>query len=65
MKNAQIHRFRESVAICLPGMKETLYVDAKTAKKIAKAINSVARSVETVSFADSVNTTHTIDMGKK
>lgn len=65
MKNAQIHRFRDSVAICLPGMKETLYLDAKTAKKIAKAINSVTRSVQTVNYGDSVNTTHVIDMGNK
>lgn len=53
MKNAQVHRFHDAAAISLPGKGETVYLSAKEARKLARALYVVARSIESVSFVNS------------
>jgi hypothetical protein len=51
--NASLHRFHEFVALSLPGKGETLYFNAKEAKELAKALNKIAKSIDTESFLES------------
>lgn len=52
MTTAQVHRFRDRVAASL-GTGETVYMDPKTARKLARALNAAARDVDARTFADS------------
>jgi hypothetical protein len=52
MAFAQVHRFRELVAVFV-GSGETRYLKPKEARKLARALNAAAKSVERESFADS------------
>lgn len=49
---AQVHRFREKVAVYVGG-GETAYLSAKNARKLARALNAAARSCERETFVDS------------
>lgn len=53
MKNAQIHRFRDTVAIALPGKGQTVYVSRQEAAAIARALNAAGRDIKARPFADS------------
>lgn len=48
----QTHRFHNSVAIWI-GTGETVYLTARDARKLAKAINKTVRSIDRESFLDS------------
>lgn len=63
MVGAQVHRFRDKVAIYI-GTGATVYLDPKDARQISKAINKVARSCERESFAQSSGNTHSFDFPK-
>jgi hypothetical protein len=52
MTTAQVHRFRDKVAVYV-GNGETVYMTAKEARALARAIGKVAKSVETQTFAQS------------
>lgn len=49
---AQVHRFRDSVAVHIGG-GDTVYLSPKNARKLARAINAAARSCDCESFAES------------
>lgn len=49
---AQVHRFRDKVAVYV-GKGETVYLSPKNARKLARALNVAARSVDRESFAES------------
>jgi len=49
----QVHRFGNSVATHLPGMAQTIYMSAKEARKLARALNAAARSVDHEPFTAS------------
>ncbi len=51
-KTAQVHRFRERVAISV-GLGETVYLTYREARLLAKGLNATAKSVESESFAKS------------
>jgi hypothetical protein len=53
---AQVHRFREKVAVYV-GKGETVYFSPKNARKLARAINAAARSCDTETFTESVGLT--------
>lgn len=57
---AQIHRFRDAVAVCL-GNGATLYLSPRDAARLAKALNTVARDVKARPFQDS--TCGTFELG--
>jgi hypothetical protein len=48
----QIHRFRDKVALYL-GTGETVYLETATARKVARALNKCAKSIETEKFIES------------
>lgn len=48
----QVHRFRQGAAIHA-GDGKTVYMTARDARRIAKALNAIARSIDNESFADS------------
>ena len=48
------HRFHDSIAIYI-GTGETVYLTAKDARKLARAINKTVRSIERESYLDSPN----------
>lgn len=50
--HAQVHRFRDSVALYV-GKGETVYLRPGDARKLARAINRAAKSCATESFAES------------
>lgn len=54
--NAQIHRFRDNVAMYL-GDGSTVYLKPADARKLARAINKAARSCETERFTNSSGNT--------
>lgn len=63
MRTGQVHRFRDAVAAYV-GNGETVYMTPKEARSMARALISVARSVERESFVDSSgNTTPLIFAG--
>lgn len=57
---AQVHRFRNCVAVYV-GTGETVYMTPKDARKLSRAINKAARSVEREKFVDSSGNTCEID----
>lgn len=61
---AQVHRFRDHVAVYV-GTGETVYIEPKQAKALAKALNKVARSCESEGFAESTAGTHEFDFSPK
>lgn len=61
MSLAQIHRFRESVAIYLAGGK-TIYLSPKEAKAIAKALNAAARDIKANPFVESGFSTVVVEL---
>lgn len=61
---AQIHRFRECVAVSL-GTGETVYLTPVEAKKIAKAMRACALEIDKKSFADSTVGTVNVDINHK
>lgn len=56
MVYAQVHRFRDTVAAYLSGDK-TQYLTPKDARKLARALNRAARSVDTCKFTESSDLT--------
>lgn len=67
MKTAQVHRFRNAVAIYV-GTGETVYLTAQAASDIAEALRVCAENVRTEqSFAHSSFTTRTfvLEDGRK
>lgn len=57
---AQVHRFHDCVAVYV-GTGETVYLAPKDARKLSRAINKAARSVERERFADSEGLTFELD----
>lgn len=60
MAKAQVHRFRDSVAVWI-GTGETVYMTPRDARRFARAINKAAKSCESESFADSTCGTAAFD----
>jgi hypothetical protein len=50
--SAQIHRFRDAVAVYI-GTGETVYLRPADARKLSRAINRAAKSCESESFSQS------------
>lgn len=61
MAQAQVHRFREKVAVYLAN-GSTVYLTPKEAKAIAKAMNACTRDIKANSFTDSQFHTTTIPL---
>jgi hypothetical protein len=58
MPIASVHRFRDAVAVYV-GTGPTQYLTPKEARKLARAINTAARSCDSEAFKDSsVGTIH-------
>lgn len=49
---AQVHRFHDAAALYV-GTGETVYIDAKSARRLARALYAVARSIESEPFGQS------------
>lgn len=64
MAQAQIHRFREKVAIYLAN-GATVYLSPKEAKAIAKALNGAARDIKNNTFTQSEFSTVHIELSGK
>lgn len=62
MKGAQIHRFREKVAIALPGKGGTVYLTPKEARAIARALNGCARDIGARRFTESQFSTVAVEV---
>lgn len=62
--NAQVHRFRDHVAVYV-GTGETVYLDPKQAKALARALNKAAHSCENEDFAQATCGTHSFEFGSK
>lgn len=60
--HAQVHRFRDDVAIYL-GKGETVYLTPKEARQLSAAINRAAKSCETETFTESTCGTTRFDFG--
>lgn len=65
LKDASIHRLHDYVVISLPGKGETLYLTAKEAKGIAKALNKAAKSVTSEGFIESTVGTITVALSNE
>lgn len=61
MKNAQVHRFADYVAVSLPG-GETVYLEPRAAQAIAKAMNACARDIKAAGFTSSGFITQQIEL---
>ena len=57
---ARVHRFRNCVAVYV-GTGETVYLTPRDARKLSKAINKAARSIERERFVDSSGNTFELD----
>lgn len=57
---AQVHRFHDCVAVHV-GTGETVYLAPKDARKLSRAVNKAARSVEREKFVDSSGNTFELD----
>lgn len=55
--HAQVHRFRDRVAI-YTGTGATVYLTPKDARRLARAINTCARSCDREAFTESTCGTH-------
>jgi hypothetical protein len=64
MSQAQIHRFREKVAIYLAN-GATVYLSPKEAKEIAKALNGAVRDIKANSFSNSQFSTVHVELSGK
>lgn len=56
MRHAQIHRFRDRIALYLcngEGGRSTVYLTPADARRIARALNAGARDVKATPFAQS------------
>ena len=62
MKDAQIHRFGDYVAISLPGNGETVYLSESEARKIAKALSACARDIGSAKFVQSAFVTTHVEL---
>lgn len=60
----QVHRFRDYVAVYI-GTGETVYLEPKQARALAKAINKAARSCDNESFSESTCGTTEFDFSPK
>lgn len=49
---AQCHRHRDNVGLYI-GTGQTVYIGAKDARKLARALNKIARSIDSEPFAQS------------
>ena len=58
MANWQIHRFGDAAGIST-GAGETVYLDRSEARRMAKALNAVARSIDRERFSESPPLTKT------
>ena len=52
-RTASVHRFRNLVALYVPGLDETVYLSHQEAGKLARALNKAARSVRSETFLNS------------
>lgn len=57
-QSIQVHRFRDSAAICLP-TGDTCYVSAREAELMAESILRIADSIRSVPFPESASLTRT------
>lgn len=64
MATAQVHRFRDNVAIYV-GTGPTQYLTPKEARALAKALNKAARSCASEPFAQSTCGTVTVPLSLK
>lgn len=63
MSIASVHRFHDEVAVHV-GDGQTTYLSAKQARKLARALNKAAKSVETESFLKCSNVTAEIEVDR-
>lgn len=50
LKSANVHRFRDLVAVCLPGSGETAYFTPSEALALARHIGNAARDIKARDF---------------
>ena len=63
LKNAHVHRFRQRVAISLPGRGETVYLTADEANWMADQLAAGAKDVvDCPSYADSSFSTRELEL---
>lgn len=62
MKTAQVHRFRNKVAVSLPGKGETVYMTAFDALQLSAALDDVAWDIRHHTFTDSKLAARTIPL---
>ncbi|HEJ3175094.1 TPA: hypothetical protein SL339_000788 [Pseudomonas aeruginosa] len=63
MKNAQIHRFGDRVAVSLPGKGETVYLSEKEARELARVLVDCARNIKgQPKFSESDFVTASVDI---
>ena len=63
---ASVHRHCDNVAVAFLGVKgQTVYMSAKEARSLARALHACARSVETVTFSQSNFGTTEIPLNKE
>jgi len=53
IKNAHAYRFRDLVALAIPGAGDTVYLTPKEARQFARGLVAAAKSIESVRFVDS------------
>ena len=46
--DAHVHRFRDRIALSLPGSGETVYLSAKEARRLGRILRECARDVVTI-----------------
>ena len=63
-QHTKIHRFRDYVSITL-GRGETVYLTAREARQLSRAINKAVKSCETESFLDSTFESIELEFGGK
>ena len=63
---ADVHRFCDSVAVAFLGIKgQTVYMSAKEARSLARALHACARSIDSVTFSASNFPTTEIPLNKE
>lgn len=60
LRNSQIHRFRDSIALAMPGQVQTCYLTPKEAAAIARALNAAIRDCKARPFVESQFTAVTV-----
>ena len=62
---SRVYRFGDNVALSIPGNGETLYIDGATARKLCRALERVAKSCASETFADKTVGTVEIEIMRK